>query len=174
MDCLTCLLLTFCLAGPAPNGAVNPIPFVELPPGGVDSTIPVSRHDLGRFPPRAVCEHNLAWYAEHRQWMQWRADTRKYDPEDFWGYWNVGSIIGILDGNADVWRALLRAHEANDCGGDPVPHLRDMQRRMEQESTAPAVRYWTWNEAHMPPLYERSWVKPLPDHRDRLPYWGQD
>src|SRR5687768_11455584 len=117
MDCFTAVVLAFFLAGP-------PADFPK--PGFVDPTVPVSKHDLGRFPPRRVCESNLAWFAEHRRWLQWRADARHYDADDFWGYYNVMAAVACLDVNADAWRTLLRAHEADDCGDDPGPHLREL------------------------------------------------
>lgn len=165
MDCFTSVILAFFLAGP---------PGDYPKPGQIDPTIPVSRHDLGRFPRRQAVEDGLAWYAEHRRWLQWRIDSRYYEPGDWWGYSHLCGVVTCLDNNAATWRVLLAAWEADECGDDPTPHLRELQERLSlRDASWAEVRNASWDKGVMPKLYEPTWMKPLPDHRDRLPQWGE-
>lgn len=125
-----------------------------------DWTPPVSAADLGRFPPPAVIEARLAWYAEHRDWVVGRINSRL--SEGVWDNWTVWLNVEELDGRADAYRWLLAAWRARDCGDDPAPHLRKL---------VSFLAYDDYYAGRMPQLWLTQWVRPLPDPRDKLDPW---
>ena len=109
-----------------------------------DATPPVSLHELGRFPPAAVVEHQLGWHDLHRAWLCERRDACEHWTEAY-QWWS--DIVWAGDESRCVWVFLRDATNERLPEAERMMALRGLLGRLGVEDyyAGRMPQLWQWS-----------------------------